>query len=113
MLTAIKRMAKARASGQDPLPEATLRGLKVPCRHRGENAHATAHVGSQLHLPSEDHLQMQEAPTVLELCFKGVEMEWSTMIRPYRCGALIGFTPTPTHPSALHTRARPYLLSRH
>jgi hypothetical protein len=30
--------------------------------------------------------------------------------------ALIGFTPTPTHPSAvhtLHTRARPYLLSRH
>ena len=24
-----------------------------------------------------------------------------------------GFTPTPTHPSALHTRARPYLLSRH
>jgi len=22
-------------------------------------------------------------------------------------------TPTPTHPSALHTRARPYLLSRH
>jgi hypothetical protein len=27
--------------------------------------------------------------------------------------ALFGFTPTPTHPSALHTRARPYLLSRH
>jgi len=27
--------------------------------------------------------------------------------------ALIGFTPTPTHPSALHTRARQYLLSRH
>ena len=23
------------------------------------------------------------------------------------------FSPTPTHPSALHTRARPYLLSRH
>jgi len=27
--------------------------------------------------------------------------------------ALIGFTPTPTHPSALHTRARPNLPSRH
>jgi len=27
--------------------------------------------------------------------------------------ALIGFIPTPTHPSALHTRARPCLLSRH
>ena len=27
--------------------------------------------------------------------------------------ALIGFTPTPTHPSALHTRARPYFPSRH
>ena len=27
--------------------------------------------------------------------------------------ALIGFTPTPTHPSAFHTRARPCLLSRH
>ena len=26
--------------------------------------------------------------------------------------ALIGFTPTPNHPSTLHTRARPYLLSR-
>ena len=25
----------------------------------------------------------------------------------------MGFTPTPTHPSALHIRARPYLLSRH
>ena len=27
--------------------------------------------------------------------------------------ALIGFTPTPPNPSALHTRARPCLLSRH
>jgi hypothetical protein len=27
--------------------------------------------------------------------------------------ALIGFTPTPTHQSALQTCARPYLLSRH
>ena len=27
--------------------------------------------------------------------------------------ALVGFTSTPTHPSALHTRARPYLPPRH
>ena len=27
--------------------------------------------------------------------------------------ALIGFTPTPTHPGALHTRAHPCPLSRH
>jgi len=34
-------------------------------------------------------------------------------LKPNLKHALIGFTPTPTHPSALHTRARPYLLSRH
>ena len=52
-----------------------------------------------------------ERATIKAMSKMAVLEAWSKKQEKHK-HILIGFTPTRTHPSALHTRARPYLLSR-